>query len=946
MTSIIPISRKKLKVIELYFDYCDNTFGSAPCTAEGERCYNTYKTCSVQTNFTLTEKIYRFISLTAGSENIRKYNARPYLVKVANQPTQIREDRTVPSRSTITLLDERDDDLTTDPYWSTRGHASRESVPGTYWKKFFARNPYYRGRKIRVLEGYEGQELSEFTVTFTGEFEKYGQEDNKIKITAVDALQGILKTKFPIEVDLTLTNDMPAFTICNSEEEMLSLDNPTVDDLVLRKDFVIMDNYPAYGEGSLLSLTVYYYRIVAYDVNDNPIAASSTLSEQISDPAASSIILNWTAVTGAEYYRVYGRTAYADSYAIVTGTQFQDYGGSHFNNLGEQPSAAYRIYKLTGDNPTDVNSWSVSYDTFSQQLTGTSFSKLGIKGYLKIEDEAVYYEYTEGDTIVNLKRAEYDTESVRHFAGTKVKLCLWLGPDNAYSQLTKILAMTRLASESIDTDAIATERDRWSAAEHTMSISIDPVIDEITLDKLLADWGRITDTKYWVNEQGKLTVKHNSVTTTAGSIDDRNNIIRNSTKVDVAVDTRKTRIEIFWGRKSIDKNNEYIHVHRSINTDAEDVKEHGDEQVYEIQTLFINSDSDGPLTRTDYLDALGLELLQRYYFPPPEITFETDVKDMFNVGDTVLVDTDEFNYADGSDWNNEPFQIIYKDSGDVKIKYKAIFRTAISLTVSHEEDDLYKDEIPQAILKETEYAGIEVENLEIISGIDPITGYINADVTLQWGNEYLRTNKMVMKNTGQYQKMFLSPYHQTHYYRVYIIKLNRGETAPDNKVPSNPLVPETKGTWLQVTQVVDEHSLDPDKKYTFTIEGLKLGARYCFAVYAFPRQRGLFFPQTTYSYPEDYVHGGYIEGKFVNTAPVTEYEENVEGLINGQGYFDKARLAYDAEGREYVQYGSEMDFIIVRDKMVDTQTETAGVSATGGIQVIGTNITIQSVGKL
>lgn len=57
--------KEKFWYIEIDLDYCDNTYGSAPCTAAvgvtGDiKCFNTNETCQDKANYAASPRTYKF----------------------------------------------------------------------------------------------------------------------------------------------------------------------------------------------------------------------------------------------------------------------------------------------------------------------------------------------------------------------------------------------------------------------------------------------------------------------------------------------------------------------------------------------------------------------------------------------------------------------------------------------------------------------------------------------------------------------------------------------------------------------------------------------------------------------------------------------------------------------------------------------------------------------
>jgi len=54
------LGREPISFVEMDLDFCQNTFGVAPCTATGYQCYNTRATCKDPFNYNNGTTTYRF----------------------------------------------------------------------------------------------------------------------------------------------------------------------------------------------------------------------------------------------------------------------------------------------------------------------------------------------------------------------------------------------------------------------------------------------------------------------------------------------------------------------------------------------------------------------------------------------------------------------------------------------------------------------------------------------------------------------------------------------------------------------------------------------------------------------------------------------------------------------------------------------------------------------
>jgi hypothetical protein len=219
-TEAAEISREPIELLVLTLDYCANTFGVAPCTAVGECCYNTYKTCKDWANFSKTTKDYKFTS----SRNATPFKTGelPYLKEADYLPCEIKDTITVNSRIKATLLDEPWPDVGTDPYITSRASAPN----GTYWRMLLARNPNYYGRLAKLYRGFYGMTEDEMEERYVGKIKSITYQNGLVTIELVDMLKNMDDIQVPAKVDLEIVADMTdtsdTMTLSNSTASGLS----------------------------------------------------------------------------------------------------------------------------------------------------------------------------------------------------------------------------------------------------------------------------------------------------------------------------------------------------------------------------------------------------------------------------------------------------------------------------------------------------------------------------------------------------------------------------------------------------------------------------------------------------------------------------------------------------------------------------------------------------
>ena len=203
------ISRTPCALVIITLDVCSLVYGVGACTAAaaaGSECYNTFPTCQDKTNFDRTTKDYKFTSLKAPLPF--KTGERPYVSDIRYNPTEIKDSETVRGRVSVEMVDEPDTDIGIDTYVATRA-----SVQGNFWKKLLARNPNYKGRPIKIYDGFIG--LSEWNFTtggkrFNGIIDNITLNKGSVKIEAVDLLKILDDVDIPAKVSVYLSHDIDA----------------------------------------------------------------------------------------------------------------------------------------------------------------------------------------------------------------------------------------------------------------------------------------------------------------------------------------------------------------------------------------------------------------------------------------------------------------------------------------------------------------------------------------------------------------------------------------------------------------------------------------------------------------------------------------------------------------------------------------------------------------
>jgi len=218
---------RPIEIVEIIQPLCSRVFGSTPCLATGDACWNTDVTCKYRAALDLSRLIsLRFvpdavydwqdnnINLLAENGDVLTTEAdQPFLIDYYYQPaldipalagyntaptvlnvaSGSRDKSPLGYRAVcqVSIKDFPWNDIGTDPYVSTRTYVPDEI--GSFWSKWLARNPFHVGYTLNIYEGLIGQPLSAMTKR-EYVIEKIDRGKDGVSITAKDILRKITDT--------------------------------------------------------------------------------------------------------------------------------------------------------------------------------------------------------------------------------------------------------------------------------------------------------------------------------------------------------------------------------------------------------------------------------------------------------------------------------------------------------------------------------------------------------------------------------------------------------------------------------------------------------------------------------------------------------------------------------------------------------------------------------
>jgi hypothetical protein len=216
---------RPIEIVEIIQPKCSRVFGSSPCLATGDACWNTDATCKYRSALDLSQSInlrfvpdavYDWQETNLADENgnilttetgqqlliedyyqpalaipaLASYNTAPTVLNVASGS----KDKSPLGYRAVCQVNIKDfpwNDVDVDPYVSTRSYVPDKI--GSFWSKWLARNPFHVGYTINIYEGLIGQPLSAMTKR-EYVIEKIDRGKDGVSITSKDILRKVTDT--------------------------------------------------------------------------------------------------------------------------------------------------------------------------------------------------------------------------------------------------------------------------------------------------------------------------------------------------------------------------------------------------------------------------------------------------------------------------------------------------------------------------------------------------------------------------------------------------------------------------------------------------------------------------------------------------------------------------------------------------------------------------------
>lgn len=624
--------RVPVTVVELYLDTCAESFGVSPCTASGAagtECYNTFLTCQDTANFNNTQKTYRFYQPVSnwpiGQIGFPCVKGQPKFTPCEIDPKGTLGKRGVVS---IDLHDFADDDLYTDPYATTRTYTPE--LQGTFFGKLKARSPYYKGRLMKVRQGYINDPFSwddfddRLYVIDSLDLDQSG----KVRITGKDLLK-LADDKKSVAPEASSGTLSAAYTAGVSTTLVLQTG-----------EGVDYDTDPFTGQ-AISATVVGYVRI-----GDNILKYTGVSTDTL------------TGVVGAQF-----GTTDEDASADDTVQQCLHLDNKnvldiiyYLLNTSSGVASTYLPYLTTldtelvtnGDFPANITGWtdastgtgSIAWNASGYlDLTSVDASNVGIaKQSVTVVSGEVYtfsIDHLDVDDIeVHLGSTDNGTEYWKMQTDSTIGTRTVSFEATGTTLYVKILGEAGAATSSVDNVSVKKNlhTDQWGLeyADWLSSNDLTHIIDKPTgATKLIERICKQNLIYMWFDERDQ-QIKLKAIAPqvkneTPPTLTDEGEIIQDSIKVKDAPQNRISQIWVYYDiinvAEDLDKAENYKRLYVQVDTDSENVNAYSEKAIKVIYADWLSAANSGLIT------TLAGRLLSRYAGTPQTATFNIDHKD-------------------------------------------------------------------------------------------------------------------------------------------------------------------------------------------------------------------------------------------------------------------------------------------------------------------------------
>lgn len=665
------------------------------------KCYETYETCQVTSDYGVVSREYRFCDKTSETPVYKGVGHGVRMIPLVASRPSFTSTKIIPGKGysargaiSVTFQDAVHHDRGFDPYWSDRTH---DTSQGTLFGKLISRNRHYHSRPFIAYSGYlvdSGFSLDTFDKRSYVLDSVTGPNINgRVTITAKDVLAlADDKVKVPAATDGKLTAAVTAaatsFSIAKESgyqydrsgyvkvgSEIIQYDYIGHNYLTKSEEFDHSD-WTKTGLASVASASVTdpFGGSTCYLVTENSSSGTHLLYQAASG-----------AVSGDAYtFHVYAKAHASGSGYIQLATQdgtaiaIADLNNGHLvtDETGEDwlnavlESAGNDWYRISITNSTVGNTneqiiIQCLNTSLAASYTGTGNAQFyiwaaGVNSGSKIGN---YYKTTTSQYITDDQfivasggRSAFNSATEAHSQDDVAQQCLVYNGDNIVDVINDLLvnksgvcaSCIPYNNDSANPDEWDNEKENWLSSFTVLGVIVEPT----EVSKLLQELLESSMVNIWVDEvEGLVKLKAEvppELNATVTAINDQQNHLKDSLTIKRAEGERLSQVWVIFAKINQaegDDSDNYESIYAQADPASEESISYGVRHVKKIRSRWLSSSNTGQAGQ------LAGRTLARFTDAPKIAEFKLHAKDYgIKVGDLVDITTSGLqNYYGASD---------------------------------------------------------------------------------------------------------------------------------------------------------------------------------------------------------------------------------------------------------------------------------------------------------
>jgi len=340
-----------------------------------------------------------------------------------------------------------------------------------------------------------------------------------------------------------------------------------------------------------------------------------------------------------------------------------------FNNDGTVTIEAGDLLKSLEDVtiPTETDcALNTDIDESTTSIPVNKPANLESSGYFIVGEEIIYYSGITGFACDGIVRGCFNTTPAAHNLEDAIQQVKYYSPQSPYDLISTLLITdSAISSSFVDTTALTALR-----ALDLYMVKFSAIITKpMNARELLFEIIDLCDCKCWVGEDLKITFAKNLPNYPGreyATITDANNIIIDSDGVDPNIDSRISRITMYWEKDAVgaeDDSAYYARKNQEKDTVGEGVNMYNSIKEKVIWCRWLRHDYMDEDLVIRYVSNLLKRMLRLYKDPMPLYSFSVEMKDnAIKTGSFVRIDTDKIVDRLGASLSGKVFQVVKRSA--------------------------------------------------------------------------------------------------------------------------------------------------------------------------------------------------------------------------------------------------------------------------------------------